>query len=158
MSRVGREVPVIGQGPRMSDDPTALIALESRATLWTEDGIKSFCMHEVGRALAEKYQLSVGSCWSNDRRRSAAHRQSICLTSNPSRSARSNSILTEDGCQLVRPRGVRSRIDSNRSQIACSVMSGSAPLMAATIAGRRSSVSRRPARSSTSAGRNPSRT
>ena len=33
----------------------------------------------------------------------------------------------------MRPRGVRSRIASSRSQIACSVMSGSEPLMAATM-------------------------
>ena len=39
-------------------------------------------------------------------------------SSSPSLSARSNSILTDDGCQLVRPRGVRSRIASSRVQIA----------------------------------------
>lgn len=36
----------------------------------------------------------------------------------PSLSARSSSIFTEDGCQLVRPRGVRSRMASRRVQIA----------------------------------------
>jgi hypothetical protein len=39
-------------------------------------------------------------------------------SSSPSLSARSSSIFTEEGCQLVRPRGVRSRIASNRVQIA----------------------------------------
>jgi hypothetical protein len=38
--------------------------------------------------------------------------------SKPSLSARSSSIFTEEGCQLVRPRGVRSRIASSRVQIA----------------------------------------
>ena len=38
--------------------------------------------------------------------------------SNPSLTARSSSIFTDDGCQLVRPRGVRSRIASSRLQIA----------------------------------------
>jgi hypothetical protein len=66
----------------------------------------------------------------------------------PNLSARSKSIFTEEGCQFVRHRGVRSRIVSSRTQIACSVMSGSAPLMAATMAGKRSSVLRRPARAS----------
>jgi len=39
-------------------------------------------------------------------------------SSSPSLSARSRSIFTEDGCHLVRPRGVRSRIASSRVQIA----------------------------------------
>ena len=76
-------------------------------------------------------------------RRSVARRQSIHLTrkraatlqlfheledlqgcvycahfSKPNFSARSSSILTDDGCQLARPRGVRSRMDSSRVQIA----------------------------------------
>jgi hypothetical protein len=38
--------------------------------------------------------------------------------SKPSLSARSSSIFTEEGCQRVRPRGVRSRIASSRVQIA----------------------------------------
>ena len=38
--------------------------------------------------------------------------------SNLSLPARSSSIFTDDGCQLVLPRGVRSRIASSRSQIA----------------------------------------
>jgi len=39
-------------------------------------------------------------------------------SNSPSLSARSSSIFTDDGCQLVRPRGVRSRIASRRVQIA----------------------------------------
>jgi hypothetical protein len=39
-------------------------------------------------------------------------------SSKPSRSARSSNIFTDDGCQLVRPRGVRSRIASSLLQIA----------------------------------------
>ena len=39
-------------------------------------------------------------------------------SSSPSLSARSSSIFTDDGCHLVRPRGVRSRIASKRVQIA----------------------------------------
>jgi len=39
-------------------------------------------------------------------------------SSNPSLSARSSSIFTDEGCQLVRPRGVRSRIACSRVQIA----------------------------------------
>ena len=39
-------------------------------------------------------------------------------SSKPNLSARSSSIFTDDGCQLVRPRGVRSRISSSRLQIA----------------------------------------
>jgi hypothetical protein len=39
-------------------------------------------------------------------------------SSKPSRSARSSNIFTDDGCQLVRPRGVRSRMDSSLLQIA----------------------------------------
>ena len=46
----------------------------------------------------------------------------------------------------MRTRGVLSRKNSSRSQIACSVMPGSVPSIAATIAGRRSSISRCPAR------------
>ena len=40
------------------------------------------------------------------------------FVSNPSLSARSSSIFTDDGYQIVRPQGVRSRIASSRVQIA----------------------------------------
>ena len=66
--------------------------------------------------------------------------------------------IMDEGCQVVRPRGVRSRIASRRSQMACRVIWGSAPCIAATIAGRRSSPTRRAARPRTSSGRKPSRT
>ena len=65
----------------------------------------------------------------------------------PSLSARSSSIFTDEGCQLVRPRGVRSRIDSQPGADRLNVVSGSAPLdqkALAIMAGRRSSVSSAP--------------
>ena len=56
------------------------------------------------------YPIHIGGFTSKER---------ICASQLiPRLSARSNSILTDEGCHLVRPRGVRSRIDSSRSQIA----------------------------------------
>jgi hypothetical protein len=45
---------------------------------------------------------------------------------NPKRSACTSRCLTEEGCQRVPPRGVRSRIDSSCTAICCSVRSGAA--------------------------------
>jgi len=50
----------------------------------------------------------------------------------PSSSARSRRCLTDDGCQRVPPRGVRSRMASSWDAICCKVRSGAAVLMPAT--------------------------
>ena len=66
--------------------------------------------------------LSCDSLWRyvmmNGRRIPKFESKRRYFVSSPSLSARSSSIFTDEGCQLVRPRGVRSRIASSRVQIA----------------------------------------
>ena len=73
-----------------------------------------------------------------------------------SRSACPNRCLTDDGCQRVLPRGVRSRIASSWPAICCSVRSGAAALMPATRRTSRSPPGCGGARSSRSGSTMPS--
>src|ERR1700687_394112 len=54
------------------------------------------------------------------------------VPANPARPSMPSRCLTEEGCHLVPPRGVRSCIDSSCAAICCNVRSGAAALMPAT--------------------------
>ena len=95
---------------------------------------------------------------SSVRRSTSGSRQRSRASGQPSRPARPSKCLTEEGCQRVPPRGVRSRMASSWAAICCSVRSGAAALMPATNRTSRSSLGCVRARSSKLTSRMPSPT
>ena len=84
-------------------------------------------------------QGGAGSGGSSGYRQTSPPTWPGALSVRPSRSARVSRCLTEEGCQRVPPRGVRSRMASSWAAICCSVRSGAAEAMLATSRTSRSS-------------------